>query len=127
MKKKIPQSLRNWFVAHFIIDLLIGLPLLFLPSHTLEFLMFEHESYLFVRLVGAALIGIGTVSLIMHNAGRESYHTLLMLKLVWSAAAIIALMVSIWAGAPAIAWLALIIFLLFFIVWEHYYKRLFGK
>jgi hypothetical protein len=127
MKTKIPRSLRIWFLIHFMVDILIGFPLLVLPERTLELIMFEHESYLFVRLVGAALIGIGVVSLVMHNAGRESYHALLLLKLTWSAAAIIALMVSIWAGAPVITWLALIIFLGFFIVWEHYYKRLFSK
>jgi hypothetical protein len=127
MKEKIPQSLRNWFIAHFIIDVLIGFPLLFFPTQTLSFIALEHESVLLTRLVGAALIGIGLVSLATHKAGRESYHALLMLKLFWSAAAVIALMISIWSGAPIVAWPALIVFLCFFIIWEYYYKQLFSK
>lgn len=37
--KKVPKSLKNWFIVHFIIDYIFGIPLLIFPVTFLSFLI----------------------------------------------------------------------------------------
>ena len=69
--KKIPASLRVWFLIHFIVDILFAVPLIIAPYWFLKFLGLDIVDPLTARLVGAALIGIGTTSLITHKKGKE--------------------------------------------------------
>jgi len=75
------------------------------------------------RLVGAALLGIGGSSLITQCAGKESFKSLLTLKIIWSLGAIIGLLLSIYEKvAPPSTWLFLGLFGLFLGVWVYYYR-----
>ncbi len=116
----VSQTLRRWFLIHFVLDFLFGLPLLFFPAFTLSLFGFLTENLMLARLVGAALIGIGGTSLLMHRAGIEIYKAMLDLKIFWSISAIIAIILSIMTGAPPSAWLFLAIFGLFSVVWTRY-------
>jgi hypothetical protein len=125
--KKIPSSLRYWFVAHFVIDFLFAIPLLVAPMATLNFLGLEittPEATLLARLVGAALIGIGGTSLLANKKGPESYNTLLTLKILWSNMALLAILISILEGAPDQIWGLFAIFFVFAIVWIYYKKKI---
>jgi hypothetical protein len=75
------------------------------------------------RLVGAALVGIGTQSLIGRNEGLDAYRIMLNLKLLWSSTAIFALVMGIGEGAPPVTGLFLAVFLAFFGVWTYYRIR----
>ena len=120
----IPPSLRRAFVLHALIDLVIGLPLLIAPVTVLAPLGWTNVDPASARLVGAALVAIGAKSYSSRHAGLESYRTLLDLKLLWSAAAILGLVLSIGDGAPAACWIFLAIFVAFFGVWTHYRIRI---
>jgi hypothetical protein len=120
---EVPLSLRRWFVAHFVVDLTIGVPLLLAPAWLLGLLGWTYVDQSSTRLVGAALIAIGAQSLIGRNAGVETYRAMLNLKLIWSAAAIFGLLASIGLGAPPAAWAFLSAFIAFFGVWTHYRIR----
>ena len=122
--KKIPKSLRIWFIIHFIMDILFGLPLLLFPAWTLQLFGFTAVETFTARLVGAALLGIGGVSLWMHNEGMESYRTMLRLKIIWSVSAIIGIFLSVMFGAPSTAWFFLAIFVVFSVVWIYFKLRL---
>jgi hypothetical protein len=74
--------------------------------------------------VGAALLAIGTQSLLGRNEGPDVFRVMLNLKLIWSFAAIVGLIVSIGDGAPALAWAPLSAFIAFFGVWFHYRVRM---
>lgn len=115
-------ALRIWFLIHFVIDLIFGLPLLFAPRWFLPIFDFPTENLLFARLVGAALFAIGMISLFARESSRETFQTLLAFKILWSSAAILGLIISIHEGAPKSTWLFLGIFVLFFFVWN-YWKR----
>lgn len=122
----VPKSLRRWFLAHFCIDLIFATPLLLFPSFFLLKIGFSVTSstLVFARLVGAALIGIGGESLLMHKKSKETFLAMLDLKLLWSFAAMIGLFISLLQGATFFLVSIFVVFSLFFFVWFMYKKRL---
>jgi len=120
----IPKSLKTWFVIHFLLDIIFGLPLLLIPTAAANFLGFEIIQTLPLRLVGAALIGIGSTSIIKRDANIDSYKSLLTLKIIWSFSAIIGILLSILESPLLIFWGMLTIFVIFNVVWVYYYLRI---
>ena len=121
---RLPKSLSNWFLAHFVIDILFAIPLFLFPEHLLTFFGFTVIDPLMARLVAAALFGIGITSFLMHKGKKETYLAMLKLKLIWSSFAIIALL---WALLTLQLWsiyLILGIFVIFWLVWLHYFRKL---
>ena len=123
----IPTGLRHWFVAHFIIDILFAMPLILFPALLLQVLGFETTNLLLARLVGAALVGIGGVSFIMHKKDISEYRAMLQLKLLWSGTAIVAIILSFKDTDTSVKWFLLEIFIVFFLVWGYYFKKLSKK
>ncbi len=122
--KQVPSSLRMWFAFHFIADMLFAIPLMIAPVWMLSMLGFMGADVLVARLVAAAFIGIGGTSLLLKNKGWETYDTMLTLKIVWSSSAILGTILSIAHGTSPFAWVVLGIFVLFFVVWVYYKRRL---
>ena len=119
----VPYSLRVWFIIHFIVDVIFAIPLLFFPVFMLNLLGFALVEPITARLVGAALLGIGGSSLITQCAGKESFKSLLTLKIIWSLGVIIGLLLSIYERvAPPSTWWFLGLFGLFLGVWVYYYR-----
>lgn len=114
---KVPHSLRTWFIIHFVVDILFGVPLLLFPNYIASLFGIGLVEPVTPRIVGAALLGIGGASFLAHKKGRETYEIMLNLKIIWSVTAIFALLIS-----PPIIWPAVAIFALFSLVWM-YYKR----
>ena len=115
--QSIPPSLRNWFIIHFVADMIFGVPLLLIPGKMLQVFGFPSDHFFFARLVGAALIGIGGSSFLARNSVIEVFRGLLELKILWSATAIIGILLSIYDRAPRSAWLFLAIFCVFSSAW----------
>ena len=124
MNKNVPHSLKIWFVLHFILDFLFGLPLLFFPTSFLHLLRWPNVDVFSARLVGAALIAIGGISFLKREEGIESYHTLLSLKILWASAALFGIFITIVQGFPMIGWFPFILFALFLIIWIYYKLKL---
>ncbi|MBI2671424.1 hypothetical protein HYX16_00660 [Candidatus Woesearchaeota archaeon] len=123
--KEVPNSLKIWFLIHFVIDYLFAIPLTFFPNSFLKILGWTIVDNLSARLVGAALIGIGGISLLENKSSLDIYNSLLTLKILWSLAAIIGITISISEGtAPKIIWSILIIFIMFSILWIYYKIKL---
>ena len=120
----VPASLRTWFIAHFAVDVAVGLPLLIAPTHVLGLLHWSPIDPVASRLVGAALLAIGVASLGTHRHGAAAYRAMLRLKVVWSLAAIFSLFAGIAQGAPPAAWAFLAIFIAFSGIWMSYAVRL---
>jgi hypothetical protein len=99
----VPQTLRRWFVIHFVADILFAIPLLFIPE---------------------ALFGIGVESLLGRNASLEVYKAMLNLKVLWGSGAVLGIILGILMGAPTSAWLFLLIFAMFSTVWIYYWLKL---
>jgi hypothetical protein len=121
----VPDALRRWFVVHFAADLLFGLPLLVAPVPLMRLFGWEVVDPFTARLVGAALLGIGGVSLRMRHADVTTYRAMLDLKLIWSASAVAGMVATLLAGdAPKAGWLFVGIFGAFFGLWARYRARL---
>jgi hypothetical protein len=116
----IQHSLKIWFIIHFIVDMLFGIPLLLVPNWFLTLFHLPVTELLFPRLVGAALIGIGVNSLLMHRAGVTAYQSMLNLKIVWASAAILAIVLTLLTKTLLILWVILITFIIFLTVWIYY-------
>jgi len=124
MDKPVPNSLRIWFVIHFVADVLFGIPLLFFPQMLLNLFGWQTYDPIMTRLVGAALMGIGVESLLGRNANAETFRAMLNLKVVWASSALIAIGIGIAEGAASTAWLFLSVFFVFWCVWVYYRMKL---
>jgi hypothetical protein len=120
----VPASLRTWFRVHCAIDVIAALPLLLFPQRILGLLGWTAIDPVASRLCGAALLGIGGASVLVERYGLPGYRALLSLKVIWSVAAIFALIAGIADGAPPAAWAFLSIFIAFSGIWMSYVIRL---
>jgi len=120
----VPASLRAWFFAHFLVDVVFGVPALLVPEWLLPRFGWTSVDPVAARLVGAALIAIGVQSFRIRAQSRAVYRAFLGLKIIWSASAILGLVIAIGAGGPAATWALLALFIGFSGVWSHYAIRL---
>jgi hypothetical protein len=120
----VPRSLRAWFIIHFIVDIFAAVPLLIAPVESGAWLGFSSLDPLTTRLVAAALVAIGVESFLGRNATRASFHTMLRLKLLWSATAAIGTALAIANGTSQAAWAVFAIFAVFHLIWLRYFLLL---
>lgn len=121
---QVPSALRRWFVVHFVADWIFAVPLFIAPKAFLGALGWTAVDPLTSRIVAAALVGIGTESLIGRNNGAESFRTMLNLKILWSGAATLGIVWSCLEGAPPLAWGFAAIFGGFNALWSYWRWRL---
>ena len=121
---EVPDSLRYWFVVHFVLDVLFAVPLLLFPELVLPALGWSCVDPVLSRLVGAALMGIGVESFLGRNAGADAYRAMLNLKIIWASSASLGFILGIAAGGPTISWFFLGIFLAFLGLWIYYRLQL---
>ena len=124
MNNKIPKNLRTWFIIHFFADMIFGIPLLFFPELLLPMLGWNAIDPISVRVVGAALMGIGIESWLGRDSSVEVYRAMLNLKVIWSSSAILGIGLGILNDGPAAGWLFLAIFVIFWFVWVYYWRKL---
>lgn len=124
-ERQVSIWLSRFFVLHFVIDIIFALPLFFFPETFLGFLGIETFNPLFVRLVAAALFGIGIESLLGRNGSVEAFKAMLNLKIIWSSAAVLGIIISLREiTADLIIWLILFTFIAFNLLWAYWRKRL---
>ena len=126
-KEEVPSALRAWFVVHFWADILVALPLFVAPIFCLELLGWQHVDPYTTRLTAAALFGIGIESYLGRNANAESFRTMLTLKVIWSAMAVVGIawtLVEAPQGRPVMAYGFLAVFLGFHILWQYWRRRM---
>src|SRR2546427_10130974 len=115
-----PSALRRWFAFHFAVDWAAGVPLLAAPESLLRFFGWHEIDPIATRLFAAALLAIGGQSLLGRNGLVNEFRAMLNLKLIWAAAAVIALGIGALSGGPALTWLGLAVFVGFFGVWLYW-------
>ncbi len=126
----VPAGLRMWFVIHFVIDVVVGLPLFLAPREVLGLLGWMAIDPFAARLAAAALMGIGIESFLGRNAAREAFKGMLQLKLIWSFSAAVGLVWSTLEGNlkyPLIGWLLTATFAAFHALWWYWLLRLKDK
>ncbi|HSF80736.1 MAG TPA: hypothetical protein VLA49_05860 [Anaerolineales bacterium] len=116
----VPDSLRTWFVVHFVLDFIFAVPLLLAPERVMPLIGWNAVDPITSRLVGAALMGIGVESLLGRKASLETYRAMLNLKIIWAASAVVGISLGLAAGGPPAAWVFLGIFAAFLGLWGYY-------
>lgn len=119
------KNLKNWFIAHFIIDFIFAIPLIFIPQITLTIIGLDASGNLLTaKIVGCALIAIGGNSFLMRNSSIETYQSMLKLKLLWSGSIIFSILLSFNELKTETFIFLLSTFTIFFFVWLYYFKKL---
>ena len=121
------KALKIWFVIHFAIDIIIAVPLMIMPVKLLSYFGWTTVDPLTARLVAAALFAIGIESLLSWKSTSNQFKSLLNLKIIWSGAAMLGILLTIifnQAILGLIAWLIFIIFALFNLLWVYWRVRL---
>ncbi len=123
--QSVPQSLKKWFQIHFAVDLIIAIPLFISPAYFLELAGYGGAPEVFVRIIAAALLAIGGTSYLMRNESIVAYRAMMILKIIWSDMAMIALVIAMYAeGVSVVLGGAFTLFAVFYVVWMHFYGRL---
>lgn len=125
--QKVPQLLRFWFVVHFAVDIFFAIPLFIFPTKFLSLFGLEACESVTSHLLGAALLAIGSVSLLVHQKGRETFLAMLHLKLIWSATAAVVVLIALIQGAGYLGWIVFAIFIFFTVLWAKYKIQLSEK
>ncbi len=120
----VPRALRRWFVVHFVADWAFAVPLLLFPEAFLGALGWPVVDPMAARGVAAALVGIGTQSLLSRNAGAVVYREMLSLKILWSATAVLGFGWTVATTGPRVGWVFVVIFALFSLLWTYWWRRL---
>jgi len=124
MDSAVPGALRSWFVVHFAVDWLAGVPLFVAPEAILKLFGWHSVDPIATRLFAAALLGIGGQSWLGRNGGAKEFRGMLNLKIIWAASASLALLIGVLTGGPILAWLGLVVFLAFLALWIFWRLRL---
>ena len=114
---KVPSSFKVWFVVHFVVCMLFGFPLIFAPEWAMDILGIPIISTLAPRLIGAAMIGMGSMSFIARDSSADVYRELLTFKVMWSLAGMVAILLYIFEGGHSSAWVFFAVFFVFNCVW----------
>lgn len=122
----VPVALRRWFIVHFVADWLFAVPLFFFPEVFLGALGWQQVDPVTARATAAALVGIGTQSLLDRGAGIQVYQTMLSLKVLWSSTACVGLLWSALSGGPTMVWGFFAVFVGFNALWTYWLLRLKG-
>jgi hypothetical protein len=118
--------LERWFVIHFMIDVAVGLPLLIAPQLVLNLIGFETAKSWMARIIAAALMGIGVESWLGRKASKEGYFGMLRLKIIWSGAVVMGLVMSLLSGEIDLlrGGIMMGIFMAFNLVWVYWLLKL---
>ena len=123
-EREVPVALRRWFVAHFAIDWLVGVPLFLAPEAILRLFGWHPVDPITTRLFAAALLGIGGQSWLGRHGGIREFTGMLNLKIIWAASASLGLLIGGLTGGPILTWLGLGVFLAFLALWLFWRLRL---
>ena len=109
---------------HFAVDWAVAVQLLVAPESLLRFFGWHEIDPIATRLFAAALLAIGGQSLLGRNGSVNEFRAMLNLKLIWAAAAVLALAIGVLSGGPALTWFGLAVFVGFFGVWLYWRVRI---
>lgn len=106
------------------VDWVFALPLLVFPEAFLGTLGWTVIDPMAARGVAAALVAIGTQSLLSRNAGAAVYREMLSLKILWSSTATLGFAWTVLTTGPRVGWVFVVIFALFGVLWTYWWCRL---
>ena len=121
---KVPSTLRKWLVFHFYVDYAVAIPI-FLGAEQIAVYFPEYPlDTVALRIVAAALFGIGFSSLQASSLDYDNMVKKLRWAVIWSGTAWTGVLISLLNGGHPLNWPVFITFVLFNILWIYYAVKL---
>jgi len=122
--KKVSPGLKITFLAHAICALAFGLVYLFIPDIWGDLVSWPAPETAPYRLIGAAMLALGASSVLGYReTDWEKVIIIVRTEIVWTA---LATLVLLWAlifdGAPAIAWLYVVLMAVWTVLFSIFYN-----
>ena len=116
--------LRKWLVFHFYVDYAVAIPI-FLGAEQIAVYFPEYPlDTVALRIVAAALFGIGFSSLQASSLDFDNMVKKLRWAVIWSGTAWTGVLISLLNGGHPLNWPVFITFVLFNILWSYYAVKL---
>ena len=116
--------LRKWLVFHFYVDYAVAIPMFFGAEQNAVYFPEYPLDTVALRVVAAALFGIGFSSLQASNLDYNNMVKKLRWAVIWSGTAWTGVLISLLNGGHPLNWPVFITFVLFNILWTYYAIKL---
>jgi hypothetical protein len=119
------RGLRNTFLAHFVVSLIFGLSLYFMPKTYESITNWDPIDPAFAHTMGAALLGLAVSSYLGFRASTwDQVRIIVMQEIVFTIlGALAGLYLVFTVGAPAMIWMNILIFAVFAGLWVYFYLK----
>ena len=121
---KVPTMLRKWLVFHFYFDYAVAIPIFFGAEQIALYFPEYPLDTVALRIVAAALFGIGFSSLQASNLDYDNMVIKLRWAVIWSGTAWIGVLISLINGGHPLNWPVFFTFILFNFLWTYYAFKL---
>ena len=121
---KVPTMLRKWLVFHFYFDYAVAIPIFFGAEQIAVYFPEYPLDTVALRIVAAALFGIGFSSLQASSLDYDNMVKKLRWAVIWSGTAWIGVLVSLVNDGHPLNWPVFFTFVLFNFLWTYYAVKL---
>ncbi len=121
---KVPTMLRKWLVFHFYFDYAVAIPIFFGAEQIALYFPDYPLDTVALRIVAAALFGIGFSSLQASSLDYDNMVKKLRWAVIWSGTAWIGVLISLVNGGHPLNWPVFFTFVLFNFLWTYYAVKL---
>ena len=117
---KVPIMLRKWLVFHFYFDYAVAIPIFFGAEQIAIYFPEYPLDTVALRIVAAALFGIGFSSLQASSLDYDNMVKKLRWAVIWSGTAWIGVLISLVNDGHPLNWPVFFTFVLFNFLWTYY-------
>ena len=121
---KVPTMLRKWLVFHFYFDYAVAIPIFFGAEQIALYFPEYPLDTVALRIVAAALFGIGFSSLQASSLDYDNMVKKLRWAVIWSGTAWIGVLISLVNDGHPLNWPVFFTFVLFNFLWTYYAVKL---
>jgi hypothetical protein len=121
---KVPIMLRKWLVFHFYFDYAVAIPIFFGAEQIAIYFPEYPLDTVALRIVAAALFGIGFSSLQASSLDYDNMVKKLRWAVIWSGTAWIGVLISLVNDGHPLNWPVFFTFVLFNFLWTYYAVKL---
>ena len=121
---KVPTMLRKWLVFHFYFDYAVAIPIFFGAEQIALYFPDYPLDTVALRIVAAALFGIGFSSLQASSLDYDNMVKKLRWEVIWSGTAWIGVLISLVNDGHPLNWPVFFTFVLFNFLWTYYAVKL---
>ena len=121
---KVPTMLRKWLVFHFYFDYAVAIPIFFGAEQIAIYFPEYPLDTVALRIVAAALFGIGFSSLQASSLDYDNMVKKLRWAVIWSGTAWIGVLISLVNDGHPLNWPVFFTFVLFNFLWTYYAVKL---